>query len=111
MEQRDFWIVTGNTDDIEGKGDIVRLGFAECYATALRLAKGKGPMGTDAIVSKCTLFKPDGKSVWYGPVDVEKPTAQDNAHQSVIDARETALRKARDLGLTESEIRMIQKAT
>lgn len=110
MEAKQVWLVITNTDLTEGRGKEVRLAFCEEYATARRLGKGKYVQGGDCPITKCELFKPEGKSAWFGPVTVEKPSAQDSADQSIIDAREAALVKARDAGLSDAEIKMIQKA-
>lgn len=47
-----MYAVVGNTDNIEGRGAPVTLGYRSTAMEARFLAKGKGPMGSDADVEE-----------------------------------------------------------
>lgn len=109
METKEAWIVASNTDLTEGRGDLVRLAFCETYATARRLGRGKYVQGGDCPVSRVTLYKPESKSGWFGPITLRSATEADLKNQKRLDEMEAAIDKAKSLGLTEDEIDMIRK--
>jgi len=110
MHTKEVWLVTTNTDLIEGRGKQIHLAFCEEYATAKRLAKGQYVQGGNCPMEKCNIFKPEEGAEWFGPISIEQPTSQDIADQSVIDAQSNAVAKAKAAGLNTADIRLIQKA-
>lgn len=99
--------VVGNTDNTEGRGSSYTLAFCEKEATARRLAKKKGVQGSDAHVEKVEIYQVDGGYQWCGPIIVKKPTEADEAAQTVLDQIASARQKAKDLGLTDEELRLL----
>ena len=92
-------------------------------STAARLAIGKGPNGTTAKVTAIRPFRgagpdPTGPEVCYGPVRIEEPTDMDVADDRYsleaemrADSTRRALEQAKQAGLTDEQIALIQAAT
>lgn len=99
------WVVITNSDLTEGRGSDVPIAVCDIEATALRLAKKKGVMGSDAAVRQVKVAVIDGIMripLWC--VGVHYPTSCDIAEQERIDASRAAYEKALAAGLTEDEI-------
>lgn len=105
-DTKTVWAVYTNTDLIEGRGREYVVCLCETYATAKRRAFKNGVRGTDADVFEVELVK-HGAS-WYGPVEIEKPTDDDIRQQQAIDLKLAAQKKARELGLTEEDIKALR---
>jgi len=110
VETIDIWRVVSNTDLTEGRGKSVLLNNCRCKATAKRLAKGKGVMGTDALVRKALGFKLYGDHFYYAPSYLVQPSRDDIEAQRIMDQREEAVRKAKEAGLTELDIELIRNS-
>lgn len=103
--ERTVWVVTANSDLTEGRGSNVPIAVCDIEATALRLAKKKGVMGSDAVVRQAKVAVIDGTMhvpLWC--VGVHYPIGDDLAEQKRIDAGRSARQKALAAGLTEDEI-------
>jgi hypothetical protein len=112
-KQRTVYAVWTNTDLTEGRGREYVQYLCEKRATALRKAKKNYVMGTDSRVTEEKLF--NSGSGWYGPVWVIEPTREDlqveqqlEAEQQAKTAKEAAIAKAKELGLTEDEIKALR---
>jgi hypothetical protein len=108
MEEKQVFAVMTNTDLTEGRGRQYIKAFCETEATARRIGHRGYVQGGNCPIEKKMLYKPDGQARWYGPVFVEAPSIEDEKLQSVLDARNAALEKAKSLGLTDDEISQIQ---
>lgn len=111
-ETMEAFIAWTNTDLTEGRGQSLPLAVCELESTAHRLGKGKYVQGGHCPVDKVTLLKlRDGYSWgWWGPVHLIKPTDDDKAKEKVRAAKETAVKKAMDAGLSQADINAIQAA-
>jgi hypothetical protein len=103
--ERDACVVYTNTDLTEGRGTQYPMCVCDIEATAIRLAKGKGVMGTNAEVRDVTLINVNGE--WFGPVVVTPATREDTQAQTVIDARREAIARAKAAGLTDDDLRAL----
>lgn len=104
--KQDAWYVIGNTDNTEGRGRNVVLHACLTRATAIRLSHKKGVMGSDAHIEKGFIFTDNYTS--YGKVYVENPSKADIAYQDKIDANDSLVEKAKQLGLSEEEIQALR---
>lgn len=104
--ERTAWVVYTNTDLTEGRGHQFPLHVCDKEATAIRLAHKAGVMGSDAEVKSVSLVKADG--AWYGPVSIKQPTVEDNRAQKLMDDRRAAVSRARQLGLSDDDIRLLR---
>tara|TARA_R110000851_G_scaffold325868_1_gene494059 strand:+ start:338 stop:673 length:336 start_codon:yes stop_codon:yes gene_type:complete len=105
--KKDVWYVIGNTDNTEGRGRNVVLHTCQIRATAIRLSRKKGVMGSDAHIEKGIAFTDN--NVTYGKVCIENPSREDVVYQQKIDDHEALIAKAKQLGLSEEEIKSLRK--
>ena len=100
--KKEAWYVIGNTDNTEGRGRNVVLFTCQTRATAIRLSRKKGVMGSDAHIEKGNTFTCDNTT--YGKVYTESPCKEDIDYQTRIDEHEALIEKAKELGLSQDEI-------
>ena len=114
------YVVWTNTDLTEGRGSEYPLAICETLSTAMRLAKGKYVMGSDCRVNEVTLYRTKlserGFYHWFGPVRIIEPSKEDLEKETFLkeqkekeEARKAILEKARALGLTDEEIKVLQE--
>jgi hypothetical protein len=112
-EPRTAWAVWTNTDLCEGRGmEYVKV-FCELQSTARRLAKKNYVQGSDCRVTRENILYLDG--MWYAPGPCVDPGTREDiqeeerirAEQLAREAKRQALERARELGLTEDEIRAL----
>ena len=101
-ETKEAWAVLVNTDLDEGRGRQYVKHLCEMEVTAVRKAHKADVQGTNGTVVRVDLVKRN--NTWFGPVEIERPTSDDQKSQLVIDAKRKAEEKARSLGLTEDEL-------
>lgn len=125
VRQADAFVVLTNSDLTEGRGREVFYGWSHEYATAVRLAKGRGVMGTDARVIPvavnhapgCALSRVDGiDREWFVPAANAVPAEPGDAQRTVdllwemappsIDDRLAAVNRARE-ALSEADLRAL----
>ena len=113
------YIVWTNTDLTEGRGQEIPIHVCMTLSTAKRLAKGKYVQGTDCSVTENILYRiktgPHGFYQWFGPVRIIEPSKEDLEKESFLkeqkekeEARKVIFEKARVLGLTDEEIKVLQ---
>jgi hypothetical protein len=112
-KQQTVYAVWTNTDLTEGRGREYVEYLCEKRATALRKAKKNYVMGTDSRVTEEILFNA-GRG-WYGPVRVIEPSQEDLrveeqliAEQKAKTAKEDAIAKAKQLGLSDADIKALR---
>lgn len=113
MEKREVYVVWTNTDLSEGRGREYAMAYTKLEATARRLARRNYVQGTDCHVTKADLLWHDGE--WYAPGPrVEPGTREDIEEQKRLDEekrrealRDRAIERAKSLGLTDEEIRLM----
>lgn len=101
-ETKAVFVVWTNTDLTEGRGGQVPIAICETEATAKRLAKGKGLMGSNADVKEFEAIK--YKNSWCGPFQIILATADDKLMQHLVDEHKAVIAKARSLDLSEEEL-------
>lgn len=109
MDTKRVYVVWTNTDLTEGRGFEIPLAVCETEATAIRLGKGKYVQGCDCRVTEFDSVRHGG--YWLAPVNIIQPSKEDTAKQAVITekrritaARDAAIEKAKELGLSDSDI-------
>lgn len=104
-----IYLVTTNSDLTEGRGRPVVIAYCSTLATAKRLAKKKGVMGSDACVGHYDVLMLDGKPVIpLSLIDIHYATAQDEAEQKRIDDMEATLKRVKEAGLSDADIKVLQ---
>ena len=103
--KKKVYVVWSNTDLTEGKGYQFPLAVCELKATAIRMGKRAYVQGCDCPIEEVEVFWKD--RCWWGPVWVSPGTQADAHEEPIITAREEAIKKAREKGLTEDEIAAI----
>lgn len=105
--------VCSNTDLTEGRGSEYPMHICEAEATAKRLSKGRYVMGTDCPIREVEIFT--HKNIWYGPIGIVPPTAEDIFNQHWIDGeneakrkKEAAIERAKSLGLSDEELEALR---
>jgi len=106
-EVKDVWVAWSNYDLTEGRGGQFPLVVCETEQTAIRLGKGKYVMGTDCPVTKETCIKVNNQ--WLALAKIVKPSKEDVALEKVVSERERVIEKAKELGLTDSELAILEK--
>lgn len=101
------WIVWGNTDLTEGRGDGYPLHLCERKSTAIRLSKKAYVQGTDAPVEEGKIYCIKGR--WYGVTSTVIPTREDIELEKERIEREGIIEKAKQLGLSDVEIEKLSK--
>ena len=102
IEKRKAWAVIGNTDLTEGRGSSFVISFHWCEASAIRAGKKKYVMGSNCPIDVVTLYKKGHQ--WYGPINVESPSKDDEKTQAEMDRVNAVLEKAKALGITSEEL-------
>jgi hypothetical protein len=111
-EVKTVWAAYTNSDCTEGRGHDIVIAVCRLKETAIRLASRKYVQGSDGPVRPLEMIEVDGK--WYAPaaaVSLIEPSSEDlklqakhiEEEQRKI-AKETALDKARALGLSDDDI-------
>ncbi len=106
-KQKSVFIAWTNSDLTEGRGHPVVIAVCEIQATAERLAKKAGVMGSDGHVTVFPAIFHAGS--WCAPFQMVMSTEQDKKSQFISDAREQAIRKAKEAGLTDEDIRSLTR--
>ncbi len=104
-KQKTVFVAWTNSDLTEGRGHPVLIAVCELEATAARLVKNAGVMGSDGYVTIFPAIFHAGS--WCAPVSIVPPTEQDKKSQIITEAREQAVRKAKKAGLTDEDIRSL----
>lgn len=108
-DARKVFIAWTNTDLTEGRGWEYPLAICELEATANRLGKGNYVQGSDCRVTEFTAVYHGG--YWCAPYRLVAATDEDHRKEAQIAdarrrkaARDAAIEKAKQLGLSEDDI-------
>lgn len=107
MKTKTVWIVWTNTDTTEGRGTQYPLHICESRATAERLSVGVGVMGSDGGIEAFEAVQHEGGS-FLAPFYLRCTSPIDKLRQAQIDAKEAAIRRARELGMSTQQIDAMQ---
>lgn len=106
------YVAYTNTDCTEGRGRDEPIAVCKTFATAKRKAFKSYVQGSDGPVKKHDALFVDG--CWmvplHGCVNLIEPTDDDAKSQRRIDNAEAALKKARESGLTDDDIKALRGA-
>lgn len=105
--EKTVWCVVTNSDLTEGRGYQYVKHVCELEATAIRLAKKAGVMGSDASVQAMKAYRIG--LVWFYPSTPESGTRQDVYANEHLQARKGALERAKALGMADADIALLQK--
>lgn len=115
QSSKDVFVVWTNTDRTEGRGTEVPIAVCEKKATAIRLSTGQGVMGSDARIEKSVAVRI--KNQWMACVRIHAPTREDDIVQQnedkakiLAEAREAAIAKAKELGMTDEDLKILAGA-
>ena len=101
------WVAWANTDRIEGRGYQYPYAVAESYEAADRLGKGSGVQGSNCHVTENLAVKINNQ--WLVPGRIFEESSEDKNKRDRREAKESVLKKARDFGLTDDEIAILQQ--
>lgn len=108
MSAMKIWAVYSNSDLTEGRGRQYVKHFCVSQATALRLAKGGYVQGSDCPVRAVDVLELDGKRVLpTSLLNIEQPTKADEVEEARLTARQAAMNKAKQAGLSDEEIALL----
>jgi len=99
------WVVWSNTDLIEGRGRNYPLAVCALEATARRMGKKRYVQGANCPVEQVPVYIKDGRT--YGPVDKHQPTTDDRNHQKRVDKQNEVYTRAKQLGLSDEDLRIL----
>ena len=104
------YVVVSNSDLTEGRGKHVFIAYCSSASTAKRLARKKGVMGSDAEVREVNLTAIGSTLlIPVSFINLEYPTREDEAEQKRLDALSEIVKKAKDAGLSDEEIKSLQR--
>jgi hypothetical protein len=109
MSEETLWTVQTNSDLTEGRGRQYIKHFCKLQATAIRLSKRGYVQGADCPVDQVRVLVLDGQRVLPASlINVEPPTKEDESVEAQLVARVAALKRAKELGLTDEELSAIR---
>lgn len=116
VEAFKVWVVYTNTDLTEGRGADYPIFTCASESTALRLAKKRGVMGSDARVHESTVVRLScNRGTYMSDVRITYPDTIDEIadkelkkSRDKIALKELAIEKAKALGLSEEDIKALK---
>ena len=108
-ESKMIWSVFTNTDLTEGRGTEYAVYNCTDKTTARRLAQRAGVMGSPAPIKPQIAIKLEGNRFWHVPGLLSKPSAADMKQIEKDERHEKALQAAKDAGLSEETIAILEK--
>lgn len=111
MKIIEVFAIEDNTDHTEGRGRQFIKAYTISETCAKRLAKRGYVQGTDNPISITSLYDFDGHYFpIYSEVVLREPTKEDIERDNFLNSYDGIVEKALELGLTEDEIDILQKA-
>lgn len=107
-----LWAVYTNSDLTEGRGRQFVKHFCRLKATAIRLAKKGYVQGSDCPIKPVEVLNLGGVHVLpMSVINIEAPTKEDEAHEARIVARDEAIARAKQAGLSDEDIALLRGAS
>ena len=106
QKQKPVWVTETNSDMTEGRGHTIIVGVSETPETAHRIGFKKYVMGTNCPVRQGMAYFIDNQ--WYIPGEVIQESKEDTQQRLLREEREAIEAKAKMLGLTDDEIKIMQ---
>ena len=108
MESRTLYVVFTNTDLTEGRGWQHPIGYSFNEYTALRFAKNKGVMGSDAHVNGYSTLIVDGKEyVSVGLLNIQRPEQADIDKERADKKRKETITRLLDAGVDPEDLKTL----
>lgn len=107
LETKPVFVVWTNTDLTEGRGHQIPIRVCWSRATARRIAKGQGVMGSDATVEEHKAYR-IGRH-WHAPCQIIAPSKDDEAQDKVDAEKNKAIEKAKAAGLSDEDIAALRR--
>jgi hypothetical protein len=101
-DTKSVWVAWTNTDRTEGRGRRIPLHVCESRETAVRVGRKGCVQGTDCQVTEELAVKVNGK--WLYPGVLVPETTVDAQLRAKREAKDAALAKAREAGLSAEDI-------
>lgn len=106
---KEIYLVVSNSDLTEGRGRPVTIAYCATLATAKRVAKKRGVMGSDADVKAYEFTVIEGMGfIPLSLIDIQHPTKEDEAEQKRLDDIEATIKRAKEAGLSDADIRILK---
>lgn len=105
-EVKPVWVVWGNKDLTEGRGNEYIRNICELKETAIRVAKGQYIQGTDCPIKESIAIRFGGD--WYTLGNIIPPTPADYKSKKENDSKFDILKRMEEAGFTKEEINQIQ---
>lgn len=106
-----LWTVSTNSDLTEGRGREYIKHFCRLEATARRLARKGYVQGMDCPINVAEAISIDGK--FFLPasmIKIEEPSNEDRAAEAFLTSHHAAVQRAKELGLSDEEIKLLAGA-
>jgi hypothetical protein len=115
MKKSTVYVVYVNSDLTEGKGKTIPLYVCKLLSTATRKSRGEDVQGSDGVVKPVDLIEiidEKGIAKWYAPVSecikIIQPNKKDISKDKEEKIKQKIIQKAKDLGLSEKEIKILK---
>lgn len=108
MEKRKIYDVSTNTDLTEGRGSEYVKHTCALYSTAIRLARNQYVQGSDCPITVREVDYDPATNTYYGKISINLGTPADIAQEEKFTKLQAAVNRAKQLGLSEDEIKIIQ---
>lgn len=115
-DSKDVWVAWTNTDCTEGRGQNVPLYTCESESAAKRLGKRGSVQGSDCNVTHEQAVRIDN-GPWLAPCKIVAPAPEDRDNDKRLAsarkakaAKEAAIQRAQELGLSEEDIKALRES-
>ena len=106
QEVKTVWVAWKNSDGTEGRGFPVIHCVADNYHTAYRMGLRQNVMGSPCDVKESVAVKINDQ--WLAPQTIHKETIEDRKKREADEAKMSARERAISLGLTESDLKLLE---
>lgn len=111
MKKIEVFAIEDNSDHSEGRGRQFVKAYTTSETCAIRISKRGYVQGTDNPIDIIRLYDFDGHDFPINSeVKLHTPTKEDIEKDNFLNSYDGILKKALELGLTEEEIDILQKA-
>ena len=115
-DTKTIYVAYTNTDCTEGRGQEIAFAVSECESTVIRLGSKRYIQGSNCPIEQRQAVKIENR--WYVPMDCvpfQQPTIDDRKHEARLIAekelkakKDEALQRAKDLGLSAEDLKILQ---
>lgn len=109
MEKRKIYDVSTNTDLTEGRGSEYVKHTCVLLSTAIRLAHRGYVQGSDCPITTREVDYDPETGMYYGKIEVNRGTPADEKQEEKRRRLQSVLERAKQLGLSDEDIKIIQE--